>query len=197
MISNSAEVSGIPLLDNIQEVSNPINVEDVRESQREDVKIVVKNKVYEFVVWKERNRMKAKYEGNFRMIIQKDSIDLIEELVYAPESIRFGCRDAKDNLLVHVLCWRGFVSYAKHFINKENSMICDSTGWSALHYACHSDNLKAVRFVFQNGDDRAAKIKDNYSNYAIDLTDNKQVRNFLTSSISGFQKRFRKRGIRH
>lgn len=191
MISNIDAASGTPILDSIQEAANQINVPDIQEGQATEIKIVVKDSEYQFVIWKEGGEIKTRYDGDFRLIIQKDSIDLIEKLVYAPETIRFECRDNKNNLIVHVMCWRGLEKYAKHFTNKENSIICDFTGWTALHYACHSDNLEAVQSIFQNGDERALKIIDNYENCPIDLTDNDNVRNFLMSSHFDFQTMFR------
>ena len=136
----------------------------------------------------------AKYEGDFRVEIQKDSIELIEKLIYqAPEVIRFRCRDMKDNLLVHVLCWRGFVGFAaKYFTDKGNSTIADKTGWTVLHYACYSDNLEIVKSVFANGDKtKMSKAVDHQGNHPIDLTDCDIIRNFLTSSILDFQTVFR------
>ena len=127
-------------------------------------------------------------------MIQKDSLELIQKLIYqTPKQIRFQCRDINDNLLVHVLCWRGFVgSAAKHFTDKTNSVIQDKTGWIVLHYACHSDSLENVKSVFANGDKmKMSKIIDHQGNYPIDLTDSDIVRNFLTSSILDFQTVFR------
>ena len=99
--------------------------------------------------------------------------------------IRFRCRDINDNLLVHVLCWRGFVGFAaKYFTDKGNSTIADKTGRTVLHYACYSDNLEIVKSVFANGDKmKLSKAVDHQGNHPIDLTDCDIIRNFLTSSI--------------
>ena len=189
---NMSTTSSIPILDSIRTAANQTNAdEDVQEGQRKCIKINVNDKIYEFIIWKENGIIKSKYEGDFRVIIQKDSLDLIEQLIYVPEVIRYKCRDSNENLIVHVLCSRGFSKYAKYFTDKENSVIGDITGWTALHYACHSDNLQAVESIFRNGDERASKIKDRHDNYPIDLTDNENVRQFLTSSIFDFQTMFR------
>ena len=160
------------------------------------LEIAVKDKIHRFLLWKEaeQGHIKAKYEGDFRIVIQRDCKELIEKLIYeTPEVIRFQCTDLKGNLLVHVLCWRGFIGLAaKYFTDKTNSTIKDKTGWTVLHYACYSDNLEIVKSAFANGDKaKVSKITDNQGNQPIDLTDNDIIRNFLTSSVLDFQTVFR------
>ena len=196
--------STTPLLDSIQSAASQNLLEGtVKEGEQKEFKIVVKNKTHRFLIYHEHEqretsnpgkRIKARYEGDFRIVIQKDSLELIQKLIYqTPEVIRFQCRDINDNLLLHILCWRGFVnSAAKHFTDKTNSVIQDKTGWTVLHYACHSDSLENVKLVFANGDKmKMSKIIDHLGNYPIDLTDSDIVRNFLTSSILDFQTVFR------
>ena len=195
MIPLSNMSSSTPLLDNIQSRACHNALENVKEGDENFLEIVVQDKIHRFLLWKEYNeRIKAKYEGDFRVVIQKDSAELIEKLIYeTPEVIRFQCWDLKGNLLAHVLCWRGFVGLAaKYFTDKANSTIADKTGWSVLHYACYSDNLDIVKTVFANGDKaRMSKIIDHQGNHPIDLTDNDIIRSFLTSSILDFQTVFR------
>ena len=182
MMSNLDCTSETPILDSIQTAANEINILDVERVQETEINIVVRNKEYQFLISKEGNETKAKYEGDLRIIIQKDSTDLIEKLIYAPEVLRYKCRDKKGNLLVHVLCWRGFEKYAMYFTDKENSLIRDCTGWTALHYACWSDNLDTVSSIYQYGNEGAETLVDNYGNYPIDLTDNEEVRKILVAS---------------
>ena len=198
MIPLSNLSSSTPLLDNIQSRACQSALENVKEGDQNFLEIVVKDKIHRFLLWKEEKygivKIKATYEGDFRIVIQKDSKELIEKLIYeTPEVIRFQCWDLKGNLLAHVLCWRGFVGLAaKYFTDKANSTIADKTGWSVLHYACYSDNLEIVKSVFANGDKaRLSKIIDHQGNHPIDLTDNDIIRQFLTSSILDFQTVFR------
>ena len=187
--------SSTPILDSIQHAAfaaNQINnIGEIEEGKTKEFKLKVNDKVYDFVIKKVRGSMTARFLGDFRVILQNDSttLDFIEQLVYTPEVIKYRCRDMKNNLLVHVLCWRGFVKYVHYFTDKFNSTICDNTGWTTLHYACYSDSLEAVQSVFQNSDkQQCVKIRDNYGNHPIDLTENDNVRNFLTSSILDFPK---------
>ena len=198
MIPLSDLSSSTPLLDNIQSRACQNVLEDVKEGDQNFLEIVVKDKIHRFLLWKEGKhgivKIKAKYEGDFWIVIQEDSIELIEKLIYeTPEVIRFQCLDLKGNLLAHVLCWRGFVGLAaKYFTDKANSTIADKIGWSVLHYACYSDNLEIVKSVFANGDKaRMSKTIDHQGNHPIDLTDNDIIRSFLTSSILDFQTVFR------
>ena len=184
--------SSTPILADLKNTAKQPDFENINEGDNVKYKIDCNHKTYEFTIWKERGRLKARYLGDFRVSLQKDSVVLIERLLTAPEVIRYECRDTKDNLLVHVLCWRGFAkTYVSHFTNKYNSTICDKTGWAPLHYGCWSDYLDAVQSILKKGDNRASKMEDYHGNYPIDLTDNENVRTFLTSSIFDFQTIFR------
>ena len=108
MIPLSNLPSTTPLLDGIQSRNCQRALEEVKEGAQNIFEIEVKNKIHRFLICKDtkKGHITAKYEGDFRVVIQKDSIELIEKLIYqAPEVIRFRCRDINDNLLVHVLCW--------------------------------------------------------------------------------------------
>ena len=197
------KLSSTPILESIQHAAaaaNQINnIEaEIEEGKTKEFKIKVNDKVHDFVIQKENDgRIRAKYLGDFRVILQNNdstTLEFIQQLLQQLniDVIKYRCCDMKNNLLVHVLCWRGFVKYAHYFTDKFNSTICDKTGWTTLHYACYSNCLEAVQSVFQNSDKpQCVKIRDNYGNHPIDLTDNDNVRNFLTSSILDFQTIFR------
>ena len=85
MLSTIDGTSGTPIIDIIQEAANQINISNIEEGQATELIIVVENTEYQFVIWKEGGEIKTKYEGDFRIVIQKDSIGLIEKLKYAPE----------------------------------------------------------------------------------------------------------------
>ena len=103
MIPLSNMSSSTPLLDNIQSRACQNALENVKGDQNV-LEIVVKDKIHKFLLWKEEKygitKIKAKYEGDFRTVIQKDSKELIEKLIYeTPEVIRFQCWDMKGNLI--------------------------------------------------------------------------------------------------
>lgn len=176
MLPISKLSSTTPLLDSIQSKNCHSALEEVKEGAQNIFEIDVKNIIHRFLISKDtkKGHITAKYEGDFRVVIQKDSIELIEKLIYqASEVIRFRCKDINHNLLTHVLCWRGFVGFAaKYFTDKANSTIADKTGWTVLHYACYSDNLEIVKSVLANGDKtKMSKAVDHQGNHPIDLTD--------------------------
>ena len=166
-----------PMLDAIQHAAAAITSipPDIYEGETKEIKVMLHNVECGFVIWKEENRIKSKYEGDFRVIIQRNSIELIETIASLPEWLRFGCRDKHNNLLVHVICWRRLEKYVKYFLNESNSCERDCSGWIPLHYTCYSDNLEAVRETLINGDQHAVKVKDGLDNYPVDLTDNPAV----------------------
>ena len=131
--------SSTPILDNIQHAAAVAaehqinNNEEIEEGKVMELKIKVNGIVYDFVIQKEPgcSKMTGKFLGDFRVMIQQRNdlmtLDLIEQLIYTPlqqDVIKYRCRDTNNNLLVHVLCWRGFVKSAHHFTDKFHSTIC-------------------------------------------------------------------------
>ena len=109
-----------PMLDAIQHAAATLASipPDLYDGEKKEIKVLLHNIECEFVIWKDENRIQSKYKGDFRSIIQRNSIQLIQTIAALPEWLRCECRDKNNNLLVHVICWRRLEKYIKHFIVK-------------------------------------------------------------------------------
>ena len=89
-----------------------------------------------FIVWKENDKVKSKFQGNFFNIINRTSTKTLVQFKKYPSFVRYDCVDELNASILHLVCYYGLAEFVEDFISKENCRRPGNFLYTPLHYAC-------------------------------------------------------------
>ena len=150
----------------------------IKESEHPKMEVYLTQDVnYPFFLWTENEKIKACFGNTYNLIIR--SQQGMHIMKYAPSFVKYECRDKFGNLMLHEVCKNGLHHEVPHFTNNVASIAEDAAGFTPLHLACISNDLKTVKEAMKHKGHTAIGIKTRYGKYPVDMTKNDEITKFL------------------
>ena len=139
-----------------------------------------------FIVWKENNKVKSKFQGNFFNIINRDSTKTLVQFKKYPSFVRYDCVDELNASILHLVCYFGLAEFVEDFISKENCRRPGNFLYTPLHYACMNPmnpfspgDLETVQEVIKVAGNEAFGDQSLHGYFPINYTQNQEVIEYL------------------
>ena len=162
------------------------------EDEEEVYEVQIKDVDCTFMIWRENNELKSKFQGNLFHIIYRDSysgqLPLITtktliKLKSSPSFVRYDCVDELNALVLHLVCYHGIAEFVEDFISPENCRQPGNFLYTPLHYACMNPfnigNMKTVQEIIKVAGPEACADKSLHGYCPIDYTHNDEVVQYL------------------
>ena len=139
-----------------------------------------------FTIWKENNKVRSKYQGNFFDIINRDSTKTLVQFKKYPSFVRYDCVDELKASIIHLVCYFGLSEFVEDFISEDNCRRPGNFLYTPLHYACMNPmnpfspgDLETVQEVIKVAGAGAFGDKSVHGYFPIHYTQNEKVIEYL------------------
>ena len=139
-----------------------------------------------FIIWKENNEVRSKFQGNFFDIINRDSTKTLVQFKKYPDFVRYDCVDELNASILHLVCYFGLSEFVEDFISKKNCRRPGNFSYTPLHYACMNPmnpfspgDLETVQEVIKVAGSEAFGDRSIHGYFPINYTHNEKVIEYL------------------